>query len=181
MRSDMTVGPTPTLPVSTPPAAPKKETGGHNRYLLAIAIFKLLQATMLIATGVTALVFRKADVAGLFSHWAAYFRIDSQNYIFDDLVAKLHLINAQTMKYLALGTFFYGVIYIVEGVGLALKKVWAEYVIIIETALFIPWEVYELFKKPSPVHIGIFTVNILLLVYLIVVRIQAVWHKRHSS
>ncbi|MGC8553813.1 MAG: DUF2127 domain-containing protein, partial [Phycisphaerae bacterium] len=150
-------------------------------YLLAIAVFKLFQAAMLIAAGATALVFRKADMAGFFSHWAAYFRIDPQNYFFDVVVNKLHLINAQTMKYLALGTFFYGAIYIVEGVGLALKKVWAEYVIIIETSLFIPWEVYELFKKPSPVHIGIFAANMLLLLYLIVLRIKAIWLKRHAS
>ena len=55
----------------------------------------------------------------------------------------------------------------VEGVGLVLKKRWAEYVTVITTAGFLPVEVYELFHHPRPAKVIVLALNSLIVVYLV--------------
>jgi hypothetical protein len=43
-----------------------------------------------------------------------------------------------------------GLLEIVEGVGLWLRKRWAEWLTVIATSLLVPFEIYELIHRPSP-------------------------------
>jgi uncharacterized membrane protein (DUF2068 family) len=55
-----------------------------------------------------------------------------------------------------------------EGVGLLLRKRWAEYFTIITTAGLIPLELYELAKHVTAAKIAILIINIAIVVYLVV-------------
>jgi uncharacterized membrane protein (DUF2068 family) len=55
-----------------------------------------------------------------------------------------------------------------EGVGLALRKRWAEYLTIISTASLLPLEVYEIAKGASPAKILVLLANIAIVVYLVI-------------
>ena len=48
-----------------------------------------------------------------------------------------------------MGTFLYALLYLVEGIGLLLKKHWAEYFTVVATGLFIPVEIWEVWLKTS--------------------------------
>ena len=56
---------------------------------------------------------------------------------------------------------------IIEGAGLALEKAWAEYLTLILTASFLPWEVYEIMRHVTWIKIVLFVVNVVVVVYLI--------------
>jgi uncharacterized membrane protein (DUF2068 family) len=54
-----------------------------------------------------------------------------------------------------------------EGVGLALRKTWAEYLTIISTASLLPLEVYEIAKRADAARIVVLLANIAIVVYLV--------------
>jgi uncharacterized membrane protein (DUF2068 family) len=54
----------------------------------------------------------------------------------------------------------------VEGIGLYLEKTWAEYLTLGITASFLPWEVFEIFRKLTVIRVSLLTVNVLVFVYL---------------
>ena len=54
-----------------------------------------------------------------------------------------------------------------EGVGLLLEKVWAEYLTLILTISFLPWELYELARRPSWMRLGLLLINLAVLWYLV--------------
>ena len=56
---------------------------------------------------------------------------------------------------------------LVEGTGLWLDQLWAEYLTVIATSLLIPVEVYELVRHPSVWKAGGILVNIAIVAYLI--------------
>ena len=60
----------------------------------------------------------------------------------------------------------YGVLELVEGGGLWLDQLWAEYLTVIATSLFIPFELYELAIRPSLWKAGGIFVNVLIVLYL---------------
>jgi uncharacterized membrane protein (DUF2068 family) len=75
-------------------------------------------------------------------------------------------VSANEVKVVAIGALAYGFLELVEGVGLWLDKLWAEYLTVIATSLLIPLEVYELVRKPSLLKAAGIVVNVLIVLYL---------------
>jgi uncharacterized membrane protein (DUF2068 family) len=139
----------------------------HGRGLRLIAAFKLLKAFALIAVGVGALRLLHKDVAAVAEHWIDVFRVDPHNHFIDLLLDKLSVLDDRRLKELSVGTFIYAAIFLAEGVGLALKKRWAEYFTIITTSSLLPIEIYELVRRVSAVRILVLLINVAIVVYLV--------------
>jgi uncharacterized membrane protein (DUF2068 family) len=139
----------------------------HGKGLRVIAAFKLLKALALIAVGVGALKLLHKDVAALVEHWINVFRVDPRNHYIDLLLAKLAILDDRRLKELSVGTFFYAAIFLVEGVGLALRKRWAEYFTIITTSSLLPIEIYDLTRRVSIGRSLALVVNLAVVAYLI--------------
>jgi uncharacterized membrane protein (DUF2068 family) len=139
-----------------------------RRGLLLIGLFKLFKGLVLFATGIGALKLLHKDVAFVFEQWADVLRVDPNNHYIHRLLAKLSIIDERKLKELSVGTFFYSALMLTEGTGLLLRKRWAEYFTIIETASFVPLEVYELIKRFSSPKLIVLLINIAVVVYLMV-------------
>ncbi|MDX6374874.1 MAG: hypothetical protein QOD98_3862 [Nocardioidaceae bacterium] len=82
-------------------------------------------------------------------------------------------LNAQhsTLLMVAAGVLAYGILQLVEGVGLWLMRRWGEYVAVVGTSAFIPLEVYELVESVTWLRVGALLVNLFAVGYLL-------WTKR---
>jgi len=140
----------------------------HGGGLRLIAAFKLLKAVALIAVGIGALKLVHKDTAAIVEHWVNVFRVDPHNHFIDRLLEKLAIIDDRRLKELSIGTFVYAGIFLIEGVGLALKKRWAEYFTIITTSSLLPIEIYELAKRASTGKVLALLINLAVVVYLVV-------------
>ena len=76
-------------------------------------------------------------------------------------------VTAHRLKQIGVATFFYAGLRIAEGVGLILEKVWAEYLTVGVTVSFLPWEVYEIVRRPDSVRICLLVANLVVLAYLL--------------
>jgi uncharacterized membrane protein (DUF2068 family) len=139
----------------------------HGRGLRVIAAFKLLKALALIAVGVGALRLLHKDVAAIGEHWINMFQVDPHNHFIDLLLTKLAKVDDHRLKELSIGTFVYAGVFLVEGVGLALKKRWAEYFTIITTSSLLPIEIYELVRRVSVGRSLALAINLGVVAYLI--------------
>lgn len=139
----------------------------HDLGIYLIAAFKLVKALLLIAVGVGALSMLHKDVASEALDFINSIRIDPDNRYIHSALEKLVAVDDHRLKEIGLGTFIYAAILVTEGVGLALRKRWAEYFTIIITASFIPVEVYEIVKHTTVTKAMVLGVNIAAVVYLI--------------
>lgn len=142
----------------------KRECG---RGLRVIAALKLLKAIALIVVGIGALKLLHKDVAALAEHWINMFQVDPHNHFIDLLLAKLAILDDHRLKELSFGTFIYAGVFLVEGVGLALQKRWAEYLTIITTSSLLPIEIYELVRRVSIGRCLALAINLAVVAYLI--------------
>jgi uncharacterized membrane protein (DUF2068 family) len=76
-----------------------------------------------------------------------------------------------TLELVALGVLAYGVLELLEAVGLWLMRRWGEYVAVVGTGIFVPLEVYELVERVTWLRLVAFAVNVFAVVYI-------VWTKR---
>ena len=78
----------------------------------------------------------------------------------------LHRLRARELRIAGFAAITYGTLELVEGVGLWLDRLWAEYLTVIATSLLIPLELYELVNRPSVWKAGGILVNVLIVLYL---------------
>jgi uncharacterized membrane protein (DUF2068 family) len=140
----------------------------HSRGLLLIAVFKIIKGLALLAVGIGALRLLHKDVAAETERWIEQLRVDPHNHYLHRVLEKLSILDARKLKELSVGTFFYSALYLTEGIGLALRKRWAEYFTIVSTSLFIPLEMYELVKHASIAKGILLLANVGIVAYLVV-------------
>jgi uncharacterized membrane protein (DUF2068 family) len=131
-----------------------------------IALFKLLKGALLIALGVAALKLLHTDIASLVEDWVGALGLDQNSRFVGRALATAAALTPNRVRDLIVGSFLYGGLFLTEGVGLWLLKMWAMWFTVIITGSFLPLEVYELARHPSAGKVGILVVNLVLAVYL---------------
>jgi uncharacterized membrane protein (DUF2068 family) len=94
-------------------------------------------------------------------------KFDPESRFVSLLLDKVDLIDAHRLREISLATFGYSAVALTEGVGLLMEKVWAEYLTLILTISFLPWELYELARKPDWFRLGLLVTNLAVLAYLV--------------
>jgi uncharacterized membrane protein (DUF2068 family) len=155
------------------PRKRKSKSRPHARKgLWLIAAFKFFKGLVLLAVGIGALSLLHEDAAAQVTHWVSELGVDPQNHYVHKLIRKLWTVDDAKLEAISLGTFFYAALMLTEGIGLALRKRWAEYFTIIATSSFIPLEIYELFKHFSLTKVAVILLNVAIVIYLVVVLRQ---------
>lgn len=162
-------------------ASPTSHRRGHGRsdaVLWTIAGFKLLKGLLLLAVAIGALTLLNEDVGKEAQRWVAMLQVDPHNHFIHALLAKLTRVDNRRLEEISAGTFFYAALLLTEGVGLFLRKRWAEYFTIFVTASLVPLEIYELIKEFGKMKLAILAINVAVVVYLII-RVR--WERGHKE
>ena len=131
-----------------------------------IGLFKLVKALLLIAVGIGALSLRH-NHDGAIAAWIHAMVFDPHGRLFHEAVEKISGLDTRQLADIAIGSLLYAAVFIVEGVGLLLRRGWAEVLTVIVTTSFIPLEVYELIKHESWMKVGVVVMNALIVAYLV--------------
>jgi uncharacterized membrane protein (DUF2068 family) len=135
--------------------------------LFLIGLFKLFKALLLIAAGIGVIKLLHKDLSSTVLHWVQVLRVDPENRYLHGILVKIFRVTPKQLKELSVGTFIYAGLFLTEGMGLLLRKHWAEYFTIITTGLFIPLEIYELARHFTVVKLAVTVVNVLIVWYLV--------------
>ena len=159
-----------TTPGAASPAEAAKPAaqGGHRGGLLAIGVFKLSKSIFFFCVGIGALHLVHKDLGNEIMRLAQELRfVDPESRLVLLLMKKADLIDAARLREIGLGTFAYSALALVEGIGLMLEKVWAEYLTLGLTIAFLPWELFELARQPNLFRLGLLLTNLVVLAYLV--------------
>ena len=151
---------------TTSPVKPhSKEKGAIG--ILLIGLFKLVKGVLLVAVGIGALKLVHRDIAEVVEHWVEILRVDPDNRFIHGVVVKLFAVTPKQLRELSAGTFFYAALLLTEGIGLLMRKHWAEYFTVITTGAFIPLELYELGKHFTLIKVVVLAINVAIVWYLV--------------
>ena len=148
-------------------AAGAKPRRHHDSGLLAIGIFKLLKSAFFFCVGLGALHLLHQDLGDVAMKVMQALHFDPEWRIVTFLTGKADLIDMKHLRDIGLFVFAYSALSLVEGAGLMLEKVWAEYLTTCITVAFLPWELWELAHGASAFRIGILLTNLAVLGYLL--------------
>lgn len=139
----------------------------HDRGLLLIGLFKLGKAIFFFCIGAGAIHLLHKDLGDEVTRLALKLRFDPESRLVALLLDKVDLIDAHRLRQISVATFGYSALALTEGVGLLMEKVWAEYLTLILTVSFLPWELFELVRRPDWFRLSLLIINLAVLAYLI--------------
>ena len=87
------------------------------------------------------------------------------------LIQRAFTAQHSTLLLVALGVLAYGVLELVEAIGLWFMKRWGEYVAVVGTSLFVPLEIHEIIAKVTWLRVGALVINLFAIAYIL-------WTKR---
>ncbi len=135
--------------------------------LRVIIIWKLVKGVLLIALGTTALLLRHHDVHAIGVDVVEWLGIDPARPSAERWLDKLLSLTPGKIAGLGIGAFVIAGVMLLEAWGLHRRRVWAEWLTVIVTASFIPFEVHHLVMHPSVGKVITLLLNVAILVYLL--------------
>ena len=150
------------MAIVTPPA-PAPRFG----VLRTIAVYKLLKVLLLLAMAYGELRLSDASLTEKLITWASEHPYGQEQRAVTQLLQWFSGLSASRVHALRMVTLAYAAVFTVEGVGLWMRKRWAEWLTIIITGSLIPLELWELFYKPTVGKALVLLANVAIVGYLI--------------
>ena len=149
--------------MTTTPCGPAKKRAPTLYLIIAVKLGKAL-LLLLLAAGVYRL--HDDNLPQQFRDTLEFLHFDPEKRFFTELANMLSQITPSNVIWIARGTVLYALFSLVEGIGLIFRVRWAGWLAIGESAFFIPIEIYELLRKPSPSFVAFLALNVLIVWYL---------------
>ena len=145
------------------------KTQKHNPFLPLIGVGKVAKSAVLFgASYALAYLRRQDDIGKVLKDWADAIHVDPDGTMLHKLIERTVALPTNRLHFTAIALFVYGSLFAVEGVGLILRRRWAEYVTVVVTSLLLPLEVYELFHAGHRfTKVVVLVLNVAVLVYLV--------------
>jgi len=139
----------------------------HNKWLVLIAAYKLVQAVLVALIGLGARHLLHKDVGDELQTLVDHLHFNSEWRLISFFLDKAELVHDPLLRRIGVVAFCYAAISAVEGIGLYLEKVWAEYLVLVITASFLPWELFEIFRRLTLIRVSLLAANLLVFFYLL--------------
>lgn len=135
--------------------------------LRLIALFRWSKALVLIAAAFGAMRLLHPGAAQHIARWAMQLPMAEQHRFVSEAIAKITHLDTSRIEWIVAGLFAYAALFAVEGFGLWLGKRWGEWLTIVATTSFIPFEAYELWKRATIPRAAFLASNVAIVIYLV--------------
>jgi len=139
--------------------------------LRTIALYKIVKVVLLLAIAYGEVRLSDASLAAKLLVWASARPNGLEHDVVTFLLQWFSGLSTSRIHALRIVTLSYAAVFTVEGIGLWMRKRWAEWLTTIITASLIPLEVWELLFRPNIGKAAVLLANIAIVAYL-------VWHVR---
>jgi uncharacterized membrane protein (DUF2068 family) len=143
--------------------------GEHDAFIKVIIVERIVKAIVLIALAIGFLI---AGRKGWLSEWAEYaqdqLNLNAGHSLITEVLLRLlvYVGHFSHITVVAIGAIAYATLEGTEGVGLAMRRRWAEYLTVIATGIAIPYEAYEVIHRITLFKVGALLLNLAVVGYL---------------
>ncbi len=126
--------------------APQRHLTRWDDWILRIiAVYHLLKSAFFFALGFGLLHFLHRDLAKFLTDYIIEpFKLDPDGRFLKWVLDKVTDLTPHWLRIISYLFFSYGLLFAIEGIGLYLRKRWAEYLVVIVVSSLLPFEFYEI-------------------------------------
>jgi uncharacterized membrane protein (DUF2068 family) len=142
-------------------------------WILAIAGFRALKAALLVGVAFGAFALRDRDLPELGERLVDWLDVDRDARVVQGVLERLPHVTQNALVALGGGALAYAALFSVEAYGLFRGHVWAEWLTIVATSSFIPFEVFEMARAPTVLKAVVGALNVIVVAYLVARRLRS--------
>jgi uncharacterized membrane protein (DUF2068 family) len=147
--------------------AGRARISAYDRWIVAIGALKLFEAALFVALGVGVLRLLHKDLVDEVTRLLMAMRFDPEGRFVSAVLDRVALVTQLRLKEITAVIFAHAALDILEGVGLILRKIWAEYITLGVSILFLPVEFVGIAHHVTWVRIVVTIINLAVVAYLI--------------
>jgi len=152
-----------------------------DRGVRAVALFEAAKGSVVLLAGFGLLALLHHDLQAIAEHLVELSHLNpAHRYptIFIDAMSKMN--DSRIMAFAAFAGL-YATVRFIEAYGLWRLRAWAEWFAIVSGSIYVPIEIYEVFKHVTWLRVTVLIVNLAIVAYLVYVRIWMRKHPYHES
>jgi uncharacterized membrane protein (DUF2068 family) len=157
-------------------SAVKEKGSSKSLGLFLIGLFKVGKGILFTALGIGLLKLVDKDIDDLFRAVISQLHIDEENHYVQHIIDFLGAITDHRLRELSVASFIFSGLLFIEAIGLFGQRIWAQFMTIVETSLFIPFEIYEIIRQGTHFKVIILAINIAIVTYLLFVVLRKEQH-----
>jgi uncharacterized membrane protein (DUF2068 family) len=159
------------------------EDHGHRQGLRTVAMLEAAKGVLVLlaAFGFVEVIFRHVDLEEVAQNLLYFFHVSPNlrlSHVLMHAAGRIMDTNVLTVVAIAM---VYSSLRFLESYGLWRQRVWAEWLAIISGAIYLPYELYKLVRRPTPLHWVILLINIGVVVYIAWVRWDDIKGRPHHT
>ena len=144
----------------------RARTSMYEKWLIVIGALKLVEALLFVLLGVGVIQLLQQGVVDELTKLILALRFDPEGRFASVVLNQAALISTHRLKEISAVAFAHSSLDVLEGVGLILRKTWAEFVTLTVSAFFLPLEFYSLLRHVTWVRLAITLINVAVVGYL---------------
>ncbi len=137
-----------------------------NKGLRLIAFFEALKGSFALLLGIGALLLPQHDLQQFVMRVVDALRLDPAAHYTSRFIEEASLVTAKDLGWVAAGAFAYGLFRFGEAYGLWCELPWAEWLAVVSGSIYIPVEIYALYRKPGWLKLAVLVINLLVVLYV---------------
>ena len=145
--------------------------------LTVIGVSKLIKTTTLTIVGIFALHLMDRDAPAVLRGWGDALGVDALRRLIEHVIHKGAPLSEGRLAFAGAFCLAYAAVFAIEGIGLLLAKRWAEWLTVIITTSFLPFEIYELVREVTAMRVVVLILNVAIVIYLAI----RLWQDRHEK
>jgi uncharacterized membrane protein (DUF2068 family) len=153
--------PTTEMPSQTPISISNRTLG-----VKLITLEKLVWGCILLVAELAIIFLRAKSITEPIQFLIQEFNLNARSRFWNYLIGLIPSVDLKQLTQLSFFVMAYAVVTLVEAWGIWNQKLWVEIFLLLETAAFLPLEIFELTKKFSATKFGLLIINALIVYYL---------------
>lgn len=145
----------------------------HVAGLRAVALFEAFKGVIVLLVEIGLLSLLHKDAGAIAESFVRHLHINPEQRFAHTLLHAAGNMTDARLWALAGGAAAYATVRFVEAYGLWHARVWAEWFALLSGTLYLPWELYELVDKRTPLRWAVLLANLAIIAYMLYVRIDA--------
>jgi len=159
---------------------PKPETKPKRAPTLYVIIaFKLLKGTVALLLALKVRTLMDNNLPEEFQKLLMFLHLDPEKKFFVELADRVAEITPTNLQWVVVGSVIYSLFMLMQAVGLVFRVSWIVWLVIGESAFFVPIEMFELVHRPNWIKFSILAANVFIVWYLFVNRARIIRHHHH--
>jgi len=150
--------------------ADKEQHLAKRQALRSVALFEFAKGAVVLAAALSLYWLDPSNVAENFLN---FLHISPDHHFAHLLFSLVDRLSDITIWHVVVGACCYSGLRFTEAYGLWWERAWAEWIALISGAIYLPVEIRLMAHRVTPLHVGVFLVNVAIVIFMFYLRIYA--------